>query len=112
LSQKIDETRTKIQNMRDAKGAFANVPKYIFWKNNGEEIQFLNSFYKPTTLTTAPTGWTRLDWGQNLATGLIDGVTLDKAMARLFVTGKSELFPFDQATVDSYQGKLKQNPGY
>jgi starch-binding outer membrane protein, SusD/RagB family len=112
LNQKIEETRTKIQNMRDAKGAFANVPKYIFWKNNGEEIQFLNSFYKTTTLTTAPTGWTRLDWGQNLATGLIDGVTLDKAMARLFVTGKSELFPFDQATVDSYQGKLKQNPGY
>jgi starch-binding outer membrane protein, SusD/RagB family len=112
LDQKIAETRLKIQNMRDAKGAFANVPKYIFWKNNGEEIQFLNSFYKPTTLTTAPTGWTRLDWGQNLATGLIDGVTLDKAMARLFVTGKSELFPFDQATVDSYQGKLKQNPGY
>jgi hypothetical protein len=43
---------------------------------------------------------------------VIDGVTLDKAVARLFVTGKSELFPFDQATVDSYQGKLKQNPGY
>jgi starch-binding outer membrane protein, SusD/RagB family len=112
LDQKIAETRLKIQNMRDAKGAFANVPKYLFWKNNGEEIQFLNSFYKPTTITTAPAGWTRLDWGQNLATGLIDGVTLDKAMARLFVTGKSELFPFDQATVDSYQGKLKQNPGY
>jgi starch-binding outer membrane protein, SusD/RagB family len=112
LNQKIEETRTKIQNMRDAKGAFANVPKYIFWKNNGEEIQFLNSFYKPTTLTTAPTGWTRLDWGQYLTTNVIDGVTLDKAVARLFVTGKSELFPFDQATVDSYQGKLKQNPGY
>ncbi len=112
LAQKIDEARTKIQNMRDAKGAFANVPKYLFWRNNGEEIQFLNSFYKPTALTTAPTGWTRLDWGQHLTTNVIDGVTLDKAMARLFVTGKSELFPFDQATVDSYQGKLKQNPGY
>ncbi len=112
LNQKIEETRIKIQNMRDAKGAFANVPKYIFWKNNGEEIQFLNSFYKPTNIITAPAGWTRLDWGQHLATGLIDGVTLDKAMARLFVTGKSELFPFDQATVDSYQGKLKQNFGY
>jgi starch-binding outer membrane protein, SusD/RagB family len=112
LSQKVDETRIKIQNMRDAKGSFANVPKYMFWRNNGEEIQFLNSFYKPTTLTVAPTGWTRLDWGQYLTTNVIDGVTLDKAVARLFVSGKSELFPFDQATVDSYQGKLKQNPGY
>jgi starch-binding outer membrane protein, SusD/RagB family len=112
LNQKIEETRTKIQNMRDAKGVFTNVPKYMFWRNNGEEIQFLNSFYKSTNLTTAPTGWTRMDWGQHLTTNVIDGVTLDKAMARLFVTGKSELFPFDQATVDSYQGKLKQNPGY
>ena len=42
LNQKIVETRTKIQNIRDAKGDFANVPKYLFWKNNGEEIQFLN----------------------------------------------------------------------
>ena len=112
LNQKIEETRTKIANMATRSGAFANVPRYMFWRNNGEEIQFLNSFYKPTTITTAPVGWTRLDWGQNLATGLIDGVTLDKAMARLFVSGKSELFPFDQATVDSYQGKLKQNFGY
>ena len=112
LNQKIVETRTKIQNIRDAKGDFANVPKYLFWKNNGEEIQFLNSFYKPTSLTVAPTGWTRLDWGQHLTTNIIDGVTLDKAIARLFVTGKSELFPYDQATFDSYQGKLKQNPGY
>ena len=112
LNQKIEETRTKIQNIRDAKGDFANVPKYLFWKNNGEEIQFLNSFYKPTSLTVAPTGWTRLDWGQHLTTNIIDGVTLDKAIARLFVTGKSELFPYDQATFDSYQGKLKQNPGY
>ena len=112
LNQKIEETRTKIQNIRDAKGDFANVPKYLFWKNNGEEIQFLNSFYKPTSLTVAPTGWIRLDWGQHLTTNIIDGVTLDKAIARLFVTGKSELFPYDQATFDSYQGKLKQNPGY
>ena len=112
LNQKIEETRTKIQNIRDAKGDFANVPKYLFWKNNGEEIQFLNSFYKPTSLTVAPTGWTRLDWGQHLTTNIIDGVTLDKAIARLFVTGKSELFPYDQATFDSYQGKLKQNPRY
>ncbi|MEY4541172.1 MAG: hypothetical protein RLZZ306_2929 [Bacteroidota bacterium] len=112
LNQKIAETRTKIANMGTRTGAFANVPRYMFWKNNGEEIQFLNSFYKSTNITTAPVGWTRLDWGQHLTTNVIDGVTLDKAIARLFVTGKSELFPYDQATVDSYQGKLKQNFGY
>ncbi len=112
MSTKLEEARAKIQLIRDAKGAYANVPRYIFWKNNGEEIQFLNSFYKTTALTTAPTGWTRLDWTQHLTTNLIDGVQLHVGMARLFVPGKSELFPYDQATVDAYQGKLKQNAGY
>ncbi|MFN3487769.1 MAG: RagB/SusD family nutrient uptake outer membrane protein [Emticicia sp.] len=112
LAAKIAETRAKIADMKDRKGAFANVPRYMFWRNNGEEIQFLNSFYKPTALTTAPTGWTRLDWTQHLTGNLIDGVTLDQGIARFFVTGKSELFPYDQATVDAYQKKLVQNPGY
>ncbi|GAB3572096.1 RagB/SusD family nutrient uptake outer membrane protein [Spirosoma luteolum] len=112
LGAKIADTRLKIQQMRDATGPYTNVPKYLYWKNNGEEIQWLNSFYKPITLTTAPTGWTRLDWGQHLTTNVIDGLPLHQAMARFFTPGKSELFPYDQATVDSYQGKLKQNPGY
>ncbi len=112
LATKIAETRAKIQDLKDRKGAFANVPRYMFWRNNGEEIQFLNSFYKPTALTTAPAGWTRLDWTQHLTGNLIDGLPLDQGIARFFVTGKSELFPFDQATVDAYQGKLKQNAGY
>ena len=112
LATKIEEARANIQLIRDSKGPYANVPRFLFWRNNGEEIQFLNSFYKTTSLTTAPAGWTRLDWTAHLATNVIDGVQLHQAMARLFVTGKSELFPFDQATVDAYQGKLKQNPGY
>lgn len=112
LAQKIQETRDKILAMRDAKAPYTNVPKYLFWRNNGEEIQWLNSFYKPTSLTTAPAGWTRLDWTQHLTTNLIDGVQLHLGIARFFVTGKSELFPYDQATIDSYQGKIKQNPGY
>ena len=112
LAAKIAETRAKIADMKDRKGAFANVPRYMFWRNNGEEIQFLNSFYKPTALTTAPAGWTRLDWTQHLTGNLIDGLPLDQGIARFFVTGKSELFPYDQATVDAYQKKLTQNPGY
>ena len=112
LAQKIAETRDKIQLIRDSKAPYNNVPRYLFWRNNGEEIQWLNSFYKPTALTTAPAGWTRLDWTQHLTTNLIDGVQLHQGIARFFVPGKSELFPYDQATVDAYQGKIKQNPGY
>lgn len=112
LAQKIAETRTKIAQIKNGTGPYANVPQYLFWKNNGEEIQWTNSFYKPNTSTTAPAGTTRLDWRQHLTGNLIDGLPLDQGIARFFVSGKSELFPFDQATIDAYQGKIKQNPGY
>ena len=111
LATKIAETRTKIQQLRDRTGAYVNVPRYLFWRNNGEEVQYAFSFYKTTALT-ALTGWTRMDWSQHLSSNLIDGLQLDAGIARFFQTGKSELFPFDQTTLDSYQGKLEQNPGY
>ena len=40
LATKIAEARTKIQQIRDRTGAYANVPQYIYWRNNGEEIQY------------------------------------------------------------------------
>lgn len=114
LATKIAETRTKIQQIRDATGPYTNVPQYIYWRNVGEEIQFfVNSpFYQPTQEPSTTTGWTRLDWRQHLTTNLIDGLQLHAGIARFFTPNKSELFPFDQATLDSYQGRLKQNPNY
>jgi hypothetical protein len=112
LDAKIKETRSVIEQMRTGTGPFTFLPRYMFWSNNGEEIRWQNSFYLPTSLTTAPSGQFRLDWRQHLTSNLIDGVTLDKGIARFFVTGKSELFPYPQSVIDSYQGKLKQNPGY
>jgi starch-binding outer membrane protein, SusD/RagB family len=112
LDKKIQETRAALSAMAAGTGAYANVPRYLFVNNVGEELKFNNSFYQPTSLTTAPTGQTRIDWRQHLTTNLIDGTTLDKGFARFFVTGKSELFPYDQATIDSYQGLIKQNPKY
>ncbi|HVE60176.1 MAG TPA: RagB/SusD family nutrient uptake outer membrane protein [Chitinophagaceae bacterium] len=114
LATKIAETRTKIQQIRDATGPYTNVPQYIYWRNVGEEIQFfVNSpFYQPTQVPAPTDGWTRLDWRQHLTGNLIDGLPLHQAIARFFTPNKSELFPFDQATLDAYQGKLKQNPNY
>jgi starch-binding outer membrane protein, SusD/RagB family len=112
LTTKIAEARQAIQDIRDAKGKFTNVPQYMYWKNNGEEIQWYDSFYKPSVATT-PTGWTRMDWRQHLTTAsAIDGKPLWQGFASFFTPNKNELFPFDQATMDAYQGKLKQNPGY
>jgi starch-binding outer membrane protein, SusD/RagB family len=133
LATKIAEARTKIQQMRDRVGPYANVPQYIYYKNTGEEITYYTvadsvngkPFWRPTqvpptgTTGTAPssgnpaTKWVRIDWGNHLTvTNAIDNKPLWQGFASFFVPGKSELYPFDQATLDSYQGKLPQNPGY
>jgi len=121
LTAKLAEASTNIQLIRDRKPPYDRVPQYIYWRNNGEEIQFFagatapanaQPFWRPTQIPNPATGWTRADWAQHLTTNAIDGKQLWQGMASFFVPGKSELFPFDQATISAYQGKLKQNPGY
>jgi hypothetical protein len=121
LAAKLADARAKIQLIRDRKAPYDKVPQYIYWKNNGEEIQFYagatapataQPFWTPTQVPNPATGWTRTDWAQQLTSNQIDSKQLWQGMASFFVAGKSELFPFDQATISAYQGKLKQNPGY
>ncbi|MFT3980613.1 MAG: RagB/SusD family nutrient uptake outer membrane protein [Ferruginibacter sp.] len=121
LSTKIAETRQKIQNIRDRVAPYNNVPQYIYWKNNGEEIQYYTTatsttaqpFWRPTQVPSPTTGWTRVDWAQHLtAASSIDGRPLWQGFAYYFTPGKSELFPYSQSTITAYQGRLDQNPGY
>jgi hypothetical protein len=130
LSAKLTETRAKITDMSNRTGAYTNVPQYIYYKNVGEEIVYYTAWdstgkvvpwYKPTQVppagTTGSAGvpankWVRIDWAEHLKANVIDSKPLATGMASFFTPGKSELFPFDQATMDSYQGRLKQNPGY
>lgn len=105
LGSKIVEARANLTDMQAAKGKYANVPQYLFWKNNGEEIQFLNSFYKANTSTANITGWTRLDWRQNITATYITSV------AQFFTPNKSELLPINQSALDA-NPKLKQDYGY
>ena len=121
LATKIAEARTKIQQIRDRVAPYNNVPQYIYWRNAGEEIQFFagtntaltaQPFWRPTQVPSPTTGWTRVDWAQHLTANAIDGKPLWQGFASFFVPGKSELYPFDAATISSYQGQLKQNPNY
>lgn len=135
LATKLEETRTRIQQIRDRVGPYTNVPQYIYYKNVGEEIIYYSTtdsvggakpFWRSTQVPpTAAIGttqvpankWVRIDWAQHLTANVInvDGTgnkPLWQALAFYFVSGKSELFPFDAATISSYQGKLEQNPNY
>jgi hypothetical protein len=121
LAQKIapqtGEIRVKMQQLRDGVGPYANVPLYIYWKNNGEEIERLNSYYQPGPTDTIA-GYTRTNWRQDLLrndntlnVGNTNAHYID-AIAYFFTSNKNELFPFDQQTLDSYRGQLSQNPNY
>ncbi len=122
LATKLAEARTKIQQIRDRVAPYTYVPQYIYVRNAGEEIQYYagtntaltaQPFWRPTQVPSPTTGWTRIDWAQHLTTASsIDGKPLWQGFASFFVPGKSELYPFDAATISSYQGQLKQNPNY
>ena len=133
LAAKIADARTKIQAIRDRVAPYTFVPQYIYYKNTGEEITYYTAtdsvskqpFWRPTqvppaaAIGTAPASgapankWVRVDWAQHLTTAsVIDGKPLWQGFASFFTPGKSELLPYDQATLAAYQGKLKQNPGY
>lgn len=134
LAAKITEARTRIQQIRDRVAPFNYVPQYIYYKNVGEEIVWYTAadsvgngkpFWRPTqvppagTTGSAPssgnpaTKWVRIDWAQHLTSATaIDNKPLWQGFASFFTPGKSELFPYDVSTIASYQGKLKQNPGY
>ncbi len=130
LSAKIAEARQRIQDIRDMKTAtyatfstnYTKVPDSIWYKNVGEEIQYYagantaltaSPFNRPKDRPNPVTGWTGVQWARHLTTAsAIDAKPLWQGFASFFVPGKSELFPYDQATLSSYQGKLTQNPGY
>ncbi|RYY71525.1 MAG: RagB/SusD family nutrient uptake outer membrane protein [Chitinophagaceae bacterium] len=135
LATKLAETRTQIQQIRDRVAPYNYVPQYIYIKNVGEELVYYTAgdstgigkpFWRPTqvppvaaSIGTAPasgapaTKWVRIDWAQQLTSNTaIDNKPLWQAIAFYFETGKTELYPFDQATLSAYQNRLPQNPGY
>ncbi|HZH63434.1 MAG TPA: RagB/SusD family nutrient uptake outer membrane protein [Flavisolibacter sp.] len=138
LGTKLVEARTKVQQIRDRAAPYTYVPQYVYYKSLGEEIIYYTAtdsvgnarpFWRPTqvppvasSIGSAPssgnpaTRWVRIDWAQHLTanSSVVDGRSrpLWEIIGYHFIPNKSELFPFDQATLDSYQGRLTQNPGY
>jgi starch-binding outer membrane protein, SusD/RagB family len=119
LGKKIDESRQALQDIQNGVGNYAKAPLAYYWKQNGEEIEVYNPSASkhplnvPQQTPSPTTGWTKVDWRNHLtSTAAIDAKPLWQAFAAFFTPNKSELFPFDQGTIDAYQGKLKQNPNY
>jgi hypothetical protein len=139
---KLTESRASLVKLRTRIAPYTNVPQYIYYKNGGSTPFSVNApagegliyytttaqtggnlpFWRPTQVPatgvgSAPstgqvTSWVRVNWAQQLTSNYADGFPLSQSVGRLFVHGKSELMPYTDAILISYQGKLKQNPGY
>ncbi|TDH27765.1 RagB/SusD family nutrient uptake outer membrane protein [Segetibacter sp. 3557_3] len=110
------EVRSRLRELRDN----PNLPQYMYWRNpaGSEDIEWYGSFYTPTQTPPSTTGWTRVNWREDLIrtnNTLNVGATsvhyID-AIGYFFTPNKSELFPFTQTTLDAYRQQLVQNPGY
>jgi len=89
------------------------LPTYLYFttkparSNIYEFNPFLNSFYKPSAATAAPTGQTRVNWWLGGSSIL----TFANSFAMGFTPGKTEVFPIPQTQRD-VNPNLTQNAGY
>ena len=142
LGSKLAETRVKLERLRDRVAPYNNVPQYIYYRNggttpfsvgtlNGEGLSFFTTgapnggnlpFWRPTQIPptgvgSAPsaglvTNWVRVNWAEQLRSTYADSRQMSAALAWQFQTGKSELMPYTDPILISYQGRLVQNPNY
>ncbi|WP_205500014.1 RagB/SusD family nutrient uptake outer membrane protein [Rufibacter psychrotolerans] len=147
LPTMISETREKLQQMMNRTGRYANVPQYVFFKPNAllgraatanEEALSFNLLaglapdgtpingnvnevmYQPAPTTTAPDGYTRVNWAAAITEAHYNPLYVDpgngtsgamRAFGSQFKENKSELFPIPTNALNA-NFRLTQDYGY
>lgn len=108
LAQKLTDTKAALNAMSNRTAPYDQLPDYVFFKNDVPTVIIANpSFYKPNPLgTTAPAGYTRVDWVRSSI-----GTSINTYYAESFQTGHSELLPIPAASLDA-NPRLTQDYGY
>jgi hypothetical protein len=90
----------------------SNLAQFLYQRTTatGDDASiWLNSMYKPSATTAAPTGQIRVNWAHSsIQTGIVESST---RYAFGYVANKSELFPIPQPAREA-NPRLTQNPGY
>ncbi|MGB8193666.1 MAG: RagB/SusD family nutrient uptake outer membrane protein [Chitinophagaceae bacterium] len=106
LDQKIAQTKLLLAIMAARNTAPWNTyPATMYFRTNQTSLQWAGSFYAPT-VTPAPSGFTSVAW---LGSGITSTILTYYAIG--FKTGKSELLPIPQASIDA-NPRLTQDYGY
>lgn len=106
LAQKLADTKAALTALANRQAPYTNLPVNMYWKTGSVDLVWASSYYKPSPFTSAPTGYTSVAWA---GTGVT--TTISTYFASGFVTGKSELLPIPQASLDA-NPLLKQDYGY
>lgn len=108
LGQKLAETKTILAAMSARQAPYDQLPEYKFYKNNSVNLEWaFPSYYRPNPYgSTAPAGYTRVDWVRSsIAT------TILPYYAEAFKPNRSELLPIPQAAIDANRN-ITQDYGY
>jgi starch-binding outer membrane protein, SusD/RagB family len=106
LGTKLAEAKSVLASMSTRTGVPWNTyPATMYFRTGQTTMQWAGSFYMPT-VTPAPSGFTSVAW---LGSGINSTILAYYAIG--FQTGKSELLPIPQASIDA-NPRLKQDYGY
>lgn len=106
LETKINETKALLAVMAARSAAPWNTyPSTMYFQSNQATLNWAGSFYRPN-VSPAPSGHTSVAW---LGSGITSTILTYYAVG--FKTGKSELLPIPQASIDA-NPRLTQDYGY
>ena len=106
LAQKLADTKAALTAMANRQAPYTNLPANMYYKNSSADLVWASSYYQPSPFTATPAGYTSVAWA-----GTAVATTISTYYAAGFTTGKSELLPVPQASLDA-NPLLKQDYGY
>jgi starch-binding outer membrane protein, SusD/RagB family len=105
LGQKMAEVKEEMRKMVAKEAPYELLPATMYYVPNQKNMQWLNSFYRPSP-TPAPAGAASIAWiGNGITTTIIN------ILGSNFEANKRELFPLPQSAIDA-NPNLKQDYGY
>ena len=105
LAQKLTETKATLTAMGNREAPYDQLPEYMFYKTDEPVMIWANSFYEPSG-TSAPAGYSRIEWVRSSITNNIVRFYIDG-----FEANHNELLPLPQALLDA-NPNLTQDYGY
>ena len=106
LAQKLTDTKAALTALANRQAPYTNLPATMYFKTGSADLVWASSYYKPSPFTSTPAGYTSVAWAGTAIT-----TTISTYYAIGFTTGKSELLPIPQASLD-VNPVLKQDYGY